>query len=242
MELPSTKVTLTCPKDQRSSHQVLAWHTVGALQMVPLFSQGPLLTECRKHVPPAVCTSTLNPMLLPPASQNNCLATVLHSNGRIRREPEHPRGRIRNQAPKLWKQRMDWPGRQLKTSDCVCKIPLTQLTSSGQMCVSQVCVDLIWTLQQSLGFWPLGGTQDNPPRMLRASECGCPSPSPWSYLPDRPRGLALALGFSMSTGLWTPQCPVQRGRMCSREGKTRPGTGQWHPLMPRRCHTRTSLF
>ena len=86
MELPSTKFTLTLSKDKRSTYQVPAWHTVGALQMVLLFSQGPLLTECRKHAPPAVCTSPLNPMLLPPASQNNCLPTVLHSNGRIRRE------------------------------------------------------------------------------------------------------------------------------------------------------------
>ena len=69
MELPSTKVTLTWSKDQRSTYQVPAWHTVGALQMVLLFSQGPLLTECRKHAPPAICTSPLNPMLLPPASK-----------------------------------------------------------------------------------------------------------------------------------------------------------------------------
>ena len=83
MELPSTKVTLTWSKDQRSTYQVPSWHTVGALQMVLLFSQGPLLTECRKHTPPAISTSPLNPMSLPPGSQNNCLATVLHSNGRI---------------------------------------------------------------------------------------------------------------------------------------------------------------
>lgn len=116
-----------------------------------------------------------------------------------------------------------WTGLDSNSDFRLClQNPPNQLTSSRQMCVLRCCRPSLCELR----VWdpdPWEAHRTTLPRMLRAFECGCPSPRPWSYLPARPRGLALALGFSLSTGLWIPQCPGQRGMMCSMEGKARPG-------------------